>query len=101
MQLCCVFYGCCTSQERINRSEVPRLLTFSSSLLSLTLLTVVSANSVYSEIQQDNWRCEQDEEQYIVRDMGLIPGSGFPGEEMATYTSILAWRTPWTEDPGG
>ena len=21
-------------------------------------------------------------------------------EEMATYSSILAWRTPWTEKPG-
>ena len=21
-------------------------------------------------------------------------------EEMATHYSILAWRTPWTEDPG-
>ena len=22
-------------------------------------------------------------------------------EEMATYPSILAWRIPWTEEPGG
>ena len=22
-------------------------------------------------------------------------------EEMATYSSILAWKTPWTEEPGG
>ena len=22
-------------------------------------------------------------------------------EEMATHSSILAWRTPWTEKPGG
>ena len=22
-------------------------------------------------------------------------------KEMATYSSILAWRIPWTEDPGG
>ena len=21
--------------------------------------------------------------------------------EMATYSSILAWKIPWTEDPGG
>ena len=21
-------------------------------------------------------------------------------EEMATYSSILAWETPWTEEPG-
>ena len=22
-------------------------------------------------------------------------------EEMATHSSILVWRTPWTEEPGG
>ena len=22
-------------------------------------------------------------------------------EEMATHSSILAWKTPWTEGPGG
>ena len=22
-------------------------------------------------------------------------------EEMATHSSILAWRIPWTEEPGG
>ena len=22
-------------------------------------------------------------------------------EEMATHTSILVWRIPWTEEPGG
>ena len=22
-------------------------------------------------------------------------------EEMAIHSSILAWKTPWTEDPGG
>ena len=22
-------------------------------------------------------------------------------KEMATYSGILAWRTPWTEEPGG
>ena len=23
------------------------------------------------------------------------------GEGMATHANILAWRTPWTEEPGG
>ena len=37
-----------------------------------------------------------------VGDLGLIPGLGkFPGEEMATHTSILAWENPWTEEPVG
>ena len=35
-------------------------------------------------------------------DTGSVPGSGrAPGEEMATHSSILAWRIPWTEEPGG
>ena len=32
----------------------------------------------------------------------LSPGwEDFPEEGMATHSSILAWRTPWTEEPGG
>ena len=34
-------------------------------------------------------------------DAGSIPGSEDPlEEEMATHSSILAWRIPWTEKPG-
>ena len=34
-------------------------------------------------------------------DPGLIPGSGRSSEKgMATDSSILAWRIPWTEEPG-
>ena len=37
-----------------------------------------------------------------LRDAGLIPGSGrFSVEGIATHSSILAWRIPWTEEPGG
>ena len=33
-------------------------------------------------------------------DLGSIPGLGrSPGEEMATHSSILAWKIPWTEEP--
>ena len=28
-------------------------------------------------------------------------GQEDPLEEMATRSSILAWRIPWTEEPGG
>ena len=35
-------------------------------------------------------------------DAGLIPGSGrSPGKEMAIHSSFLAWKIPWTEEPGG
>ena len=36
-----------------------------------------------------------------VRDVGSIPGLEEPLEEgVATQFSILAWRLPWTEEPG-
>ena len=37
-----------------------------------------------------------------VGDLGSIPGSGRAlGKGMATHSSILAWRIPRTEEPGG
>ena len=34
-------------------------------------------------------------------DPGSIPGSRYPLEvKMATHSSTLAWRIPWTEEPG-
>ena len=34
--------------------------------------------------------------------MGSAPGSGDPlKKEMAPCSSILGWRIPWTEQPGG
>ena len=39
---------------------------------------------------------------YNVRDPGLIPGLGrSPGEGNGNHSSILAWRIPRTEEPGG
>jgi len=36
-----------------------------------------------------------------IRDAGLILGQEDPlGEGMETHSSILAWRIPWTEEPG-
>ena len=36
-----------------------------------------------------------------VRNVGSIPGWQEPLEEvMVTHSSILAWRIPWTEEPG-
>ena len=37
-----------------------------------------------------------------VGDTGSIPGSGrSPGGGNGTHSSILAWKIPWTEEPGG
>ena len=38
----------------------------------------------------------------IVGDMGLILSQEDSLEKgMATHPSVLAWRIPWTEEPGG
>ena len=35
-------------------------------------------------------------------DMGSVLGREDPLEEgMATHSSVLAWKIPWTEEPGG
>ena len=40
----------------------------------------------------------QDMQEMPVQSLGL---EGPLENEMATHSSILAWRIPWTEDPGG
>ena len=35
-------------------------------------------------------------------DVDLIPGLGrFPGEGHGNHSGTLAWKIPWTEEPGG
>ena len=37
-----------------------------------------------------------------VRDLDSILGLGrSPGKVLTIHSSILAWRIPWTEEPGG
>ena len=36
-----------------------------------------------------------------IRGMGSIPGQEDPlKRHMATHSSVIAWRIPWTEEPG-
>ena len=38
----------------------------------------------------------------LMHEMLKTPGFvRFPREGMATHSSTLAWRIPWTEEPGG
>ena len=39
----------------------------------------------------------------LAADLSSIPESGRSprGGDMATHSSILAWRIPWTQEPGG
>ena len=43
------------------------------------------------------------ESAYSAEDLGSVPEleRSPGGEGMAIYSSILAWRIPWTEEPGG
>ena len=40
----------------------------------------------------------QETQKMWVRSLG---GEDPPEKEMAAHSSILAWRIPWTEEPGG
>ena len=43
-----------------------------------------------------------EETTYKAKDVGSVPGLGrSPEKEMATHSSILGWKIPWTEEPGG
>ena len=45
------------------------------------------------------WKCRRLKRHRLDPWVRKIPGSGrSPGEGMATYASILAWRTPWTKE---
>ena len=44
---------------------------------------------------------DDKESAYNAGDPGLISGLGrSPGGGNGTHSSILAWRIPWTEEPG-
>jgi len=44
---------------------------------------------------------DSKESAFNVGDLSLIPGSGrCPGEGNANHSNILAWKIPWTEEPG-
>ena len=45
-----------------------------------------------------NWPAMQQTQETRVRSLGW---ENPLEEEMATYSGILAWEIPWTEEPGG
>ena len=65
------------------------------------MIVFVVLKSTLSEINSKSSGSDGKESAYSAGDLGSIPGSGrSPEKEMATYSSILAWRIPWTEEPG-
>ena len=47
--------------------------------------------------QVKNLPTKEEMQETLVRSLGRED----PMEEMATHSSIPAWRIPWTEEPGG
>ena len=65
------------------------------------MIVFVVLKSTLSEINSKSSGSDGKESAYSAGDLGSIPGSGrSPEKEMATYSSILAWKIPWTEEPG-
>jgi len=65
------------------------------------VIVFVVLKSTLSEINSKSSGSDGKESAYSAGDLGSIPGSGrSPEKEMATYSSILAWKIPWTEEPG-
>ena len=61
------------------------------------LVSTVTVSWLPWQLSSKESRCHWGD----VRDMGLMLGSGrSPGKEMATHFGILAWKIPWTEEPG-
>ena len=70
---------------------------------SLTSVCISFHNlRVHFPINRLSWWHSGKESACNAGDVALIPGSGrSPGEGMATHSSILAWKIPWTEESGG
>ena len=71
------------------------------------MLTELSYYHIYRKV--DHSTCilrhpggsDSKEFAYNVGDLGLIPGQeDLLEKKMATHSSILAWKIPWTEEPG-
>ena len=76
--------------------EVPRLKFLFFTKIELDLFTLIFGVSQVMLVVKNPPASAGD-----VRDSGSIPGSGRSLKEvMATHSSLLAWRIPWTEEPG-
>ena len=68
----------------------------------LKWVAMPSSNNNYNQRKGLPWWLSDKEPACNAGNVGLILGSGsLLEEEMATHSSIVAWRIPWTEDSGG
>ena len=84
-------------QRLIESWRKKNMLTWLNLLLSHLLIFQISMPS-----QVVQWYKNLPANAEDAEDAGLIPGSGRPlKKETTTSSSILAWKVPWTAEPGG
>ena len=79
------------------------LLELTSSYFSILGRYIMSCilNTTHSGLRLP-WWLSGNESICNVGDLSLVPGLGRSlDKEMAAHSSILAWETPWIEEPGG
>ena len=54
----------------------------------------IISSAIQNSTNPANWKWEKSGSYFFLL---LIPME----EEMITHSSLLAWKTPWTEEPGG
>ena len=79
-----------------------------STCLQAPSILLLRSNGRTEKSQRPRWDrgfpggSDSEESACNVGDLGSIPGLGrSPGEGTTTHSSILAWRIPRTEEPGG
>ena len=78
----------------VQRNNIPRNTVCSLSLVSPSYLHLASIASLMALMVKNL----PETQETLVRSLGRED----PLEkEMATHSSIIAWRIPWTEEPGG
>ena len=76
------------------RSNNFQIYTLTSNFLLSSLHSISRNNSMRGSASKES-ACSAE-------DLGSIPGWKYPPEKRkATHSSVLAWRIPWTEEPGG
>ena len=61
------------------------------------LNNIDSLNGVVAHLEPDTLECEV---KWALGSITINKVSGGEEKEMATHSSILAWKTPWAEEPG-
>ena len=86
----------CEKVGRLHAKEVIFILYF-------PLIYFHSVSSFYKHVLYCNFPGGSDGKESACNagDLGSIPGSGStPAEENGNHPSTLAWKIPWTEEPG-